>query len=53
MLYVNNYKDFVFAVFTVVYLHVGVRYCLYFCALVKSTQHTDCMTKQHTISKEE
>jgi len=40
MLDVNNYKDFVFAIFTIVYLHVGVRYCLYFCTLVKSKQQT-------------
>ena len=35
---VNDYKNFVFAVFTIVYLHVGVGYCFYFCTLKKSTQ---------------
>jgi len=45
--YVNDYEHFIFVIFAIVYLHVGVCYCLYFCTLAKKC-NTFSMSKQQT-----
>jgi len=57
MLYVNDNEDFVFAIFTIVYLHVGVCYCLHFCTLenqhnahIPSSQNSRHGTYHNTVT---